>query len=115
MDNDNKEKIESGYEIESEVSEVLLPAVTEKYTYYAIKSLYGQINFKDKTDDIRKGVSFGAPAGYTVMVAFVRQGKEKVEEELKEGAITFDEFVMHWNATTQLMKTARDTYKSEGF
>lgn len=112
---DNDDKIESGYETDKEQSVALLPAVTEKYTYYALKSLYGQINFTEKTDSVRQGVSFGSPAGHTIMVAFLRPGKAEVEEALWIGAITFDEFVTHWQAANSLMKMARETYTSKGF
>lgn len=111
---DDKDKIEVGHEVHTQAVP-LLPAVTKKYTYYAVKSLYGQIQFRVKTDDIRTGLSFGAPEGYTVMVAFVRPGQEKTEEELREGAITFEEFSAQWEQMTVLMKMSRDTYTMEGF
>lgn len=109
------DKVESGYEVENTQTLPLLPAVTAKYTYYALKNMYGQVSFTQKTDNVRTGLTLNPPVGYTIQIAFLREGKENVEEALREDAITYEEFMAQWQKMNILLKLSRENYTSEGF
>lgn len=67
-------------------------AVTEKYIYLAVEKTWGDVRIRPSTDELKQGHTFVPPIGMEVVIAFPRPGTEDIEEELKEGAITFDEF-----------------------
>lgn len=87
------------------------PAVTEKYIYLSLAKTWGDLRVRIKADDLSMGTSFGVPTGQELMVAFMRPGKEKVDEALREGAITVEELMDVLNTIAALHRVG----KGEGF
>ncbi|HMN10767.1 MAG TPA: hypothetical protein PKD55_00415 [Bellilinea sp.] len=90
-----------GFEV---VQPAIAPAITEKYVYVSLEKYWTGVNLHsgpNSRDEIRAGFNLVPPVGKELLVALPRPGKEGVEEEVLEGAMTLAEFLDHQETLVQ--------------
>lgn len=73
-------------------AENALSCVTKKYIYQNLAKVWFMSRTRVDATDYNYGFSFAAPADSVLWVAQVREGKESVEEEMWENAVSEKEF-----------------------
>ena len=82
----------------------LQDCVTAKYIYLAVAKTWGDSELRHNRSTLHGGITFTPPLTEQLIVAFPREGKEALAEELREGAVTFEEFVSLLQQQRQLHK-----------
>lgn len=86
------EGMEMGFDIP-----IISSAVTEKYAYFSLIKIWGDIRRRIGTDYFKSGATMVPPFSEQTLIAFIRPGKELHPEPLRENALTLAEL-------TEMMK-----------
>lgn len=103
-------------QVADEVSPIVFKptaCVTEKYIYLELEKTGWNTSFRIKTDDHTGWQGFVPPQGECLVIAFPREGKAHVDEELREGAITLKEFDFLASQVVSLQQRYQSVFTSE--